>query len=67
MILTASSIRKFLLLKILIIIEKKESKIIMPNNQEIHTFSLGNTRKYQQVLGNIRKYYEIPGNTRPKT
>jgi hypothetical protein len=34
------------------------------------TFSLGNTKKNQEISSNIRKYlksYEIPGNTRPKT
>jgi hypothetical protein len=46
----------------------------------MHTFSLGNTRKYQEIQKmsgntlkykeiplNFRKYYEIPRNTRPKT
>jgi hypothetical protein len=28
-----------------------------------HTFSLGNTRKYQEILKNFRKYLEISGNT----
>jgi hypothetical protein len=28
-------------------------------HQEIHTFSLGNTRKYQNILGNTLKYQEI--------
>jgi hypothetical protein len=35
-------------------------------HQEIHTFSLGNTKKYQEIPSNFRKYYEIPGNTRQK-
>jgi hypothetical protein len=32
-------------------------------HQEKHIFSLGNTRKYQEILKNFRKYLEISGNT----
>jgi hypothetical protein len=32
-------------------------------HQEIHTLSLGNTRKYQEIPKKIRKYLEILGNT----
>jgi hypothetical protein len=32
-------------------------------NQKIHTFSFGNTRKYQEIPKNFRKNLEISGNT----
>jgi hypothetical protein len=32
-------------------------------HQEIHKFSLENTRKYQEIPKNFRKYQKILGNT----
>jgi hypothetical protein len=36
-------------------------------HQEIHTFSLGNIRKYQKFLGNTCKFQEILGIVRKTT